>query len=373
MNNKFENVAYYGGFFNPIHKDHIRIIKKLFYKYKFKKIFVVLSKNNHLKQQKFNISDYTRLKMLKIALKKFKFVKIITLEIENKKEFSFTFETLNQLTKQYYFYKFHIVVGQDHILNLEKWKNFNYLSKFKFLIIKRNNVDNINFKSINSNLKYKLLDLKLKNFNSSQIRNGQNILGLPKKILNFINKNNLYLKNRLNFYLQNDSIRILHCYLVANQALKIAFKYHLNNLKTQQLYLAAILHDITKNLSYQNHINLILGYKPKMKNEPKKTLHAYSGAALTKKLKYPQSVINAIYKHTCGAKKMNFFEKIIFVADKTSSDRNYENISYFRNLSFQDLNLAFKELLIRQYKFAQAKNKDIGFQIKKSYQYWIKK
>ena len=117
----FIKVAYYGGFFNPIHKDHIQIIKQLSKKYKFQKIFVVLSTNNNLKQQKMtNLHNQHRLNMLKLALKKYKFVKIITLELEQNNFFSYTSNTLKILKAKYSTYNFSIVVGVDHLLNLRK-------------------------------------------------------------------------------------------------------------------------------------------------------------------------------------------------------------------------------------------------------------
>ena len=219
-------------------------------------------------------------------------------------------------------------------------------------------------------LNYQLIDLKLDNFSSTAIRNGLLINGLLKKTLNYINKHNLYLDERLQYYLGNDIKRIKHCHLVARQAIKIAQFYHLDAVTLQQLSLAGKLHDITKRFTYQQHQQLLKNSKYFfMHKEPLPTLHAYSGAALLKKLKYPKIIINAVFKHTCGAKKMSFFEKIIFVADKTCADRKYSNLAYYQNLSTKNLNLAFKKLLEKQYQIAKAKSLYLGVQIKKSYRY----
>ncbi len=100
--------------------------------------------------------------------------------------------------------------------------------------------------------------------------------------------------------------------------------------KTNELRCAALLHDITKKLSPEEHISLCqelgITVTPDMENSPK-LFHAITGAALAKKdfPRYADSeVISGIRWHTTGYAGMDMFESIIYLADYIEKTRTFD-------------------------------------------------
>jgi len=87
-----------------------------------------------------------------------------------------------------------------------------------------------------------------------------------------------------------------------------------------------------------------------------------------------EEIIQAVFNHTVGKQNMSLLDKIVFCADKISSERNYDGVKEFRELCFKDLNQGFKTLLKNQYDQVVNKNQnhEVGERLAKTYQYYIK-
>ena len=90
---------------------------------------------------------------------------------------------------------------------------------------------------------------------------------------------------------------------------------------------AALLHDITHELSVDEQIKLIEHHGEAIPENAKKhpsVLHQYSGAVYVKHtLPYNNTVSNAIACHTTGTPEMSLFDRILCLADYIEEGRRY--------------------------------------------------
>lgn len=150
-----------------------------------------------------------------------------------------------------------------------------------------------------------------------------------------------YLKELLSGRLKEN--RYLHSLAVADEAERLAKKYMAD---TQKAYLAGLLHDITKNAPKEEHLNIFNTFGIILNNVEKsafKLWHAISGAAYVKYIlgiDDPQ-IFDAIRYHTTAKPGMSLLSKIVYIADFTSADRDYDDVEVIRSLADDSLNKAF--------------------------------
>ena len=136
-----------------------------------------------------------------------------------------------------------------------------------------------------------------------------------------------------------DEYRFNHSICVADEAKRLAEKYCAD---TDKAYLAGLLHDITKNQTSEFHLNYFKEFDiilTDVEKESERLWHAMSGAKFVEhELGITDSeIISAIRYHTTAKSDMTNLEKIIFVADFTSRDRNYKDVAVMRELADSSL------------------------------------
>ncbi len=107
--------------------------------------------------------------------------------------------------------------------------------------------------------------------------------------------------------------------------------------KTASLRAAAILHDITKEYSFENQLNFCKKFGiivSKLDMLTPKTLHARTASELIK-AEYPkfadEVVVSAVRWHTTGRAGMTLEEKILYLADYIDDSRTFEDCVWLRN------------------------------------------
>lgn len=139
-----------------------------------------------------------------------------------------------------------------------------------------------------------------------------------------------------------DDYRYNHSLCVADEARRLAAKYGYD---ADKAYVAGLLHDITKNFSYEEHLKLIDDFGIILSDVEKnstKLWHAITGSVYVEKILQidDENIISAIRYHTTAKTDMNLLEKIIYLADFTSSDRCYPDVNVMRKLVDLDLHKA---------------------------------
>ncbi len=136
--------------------------------------------------------------------------------------------------------------------------------------------------------------------------------------------------------------RFIHSLNVADMAKKLAERYGEDPKKA---YTAGLIHDATKNISGEEQLALIssggIELSELEKNSPK-LWHAVSGSvfAVEKFGIDDADIINAVRYHTTGRAGMSMLEKIIYVADFISAERDYEGVEDIRRTAFESLEKA---------------------------------
>lgn len=154
-------------------------------------------------------------------------------------------------------------------------------------------------------------------------------------------KYNAILKSRLN------EKRYFHSLCVADEAKRLAEKYGGN---IDKCYTAGLLHDITKNASNDEHLKLFDTFGIMLSDIEKnavKLWHAISGEAY---IRYvlgldDAEILDAVRYHTTAKKNMSLTAKILYLADFTSRDRDYEDVEVIRTLANKSLDGAIKYAL----------------------------
>lgn len=141
--------------------------------------------------------------------------------------------------------------------------------------------------------------------------------------------------------------RYYHSLCVADEAMRLAIKYGAD---PETAYLAGLLHDITKNASKEEHFEIFEQYKiplSEIEKNAEKLWHAISGAAYVKyKLEISnREITDAIRYHTTAKAKMSLQAKILYLADFTSADRDYNDVDILRKLVDISLEDAFEYAL----------------------------
>ncbi len=141
------------------------------------------------------------------------------------------------------------------------------------------------------------------------------------------------------------SARFKHSKNVAKEAVRLAKKYGADAEKAE---IAGILHDATKESSEDEQMKLIekagIELTP-LERSSHKLWHAISGAAFVQVelgITDPD-IINAIRYHTTGRSGMSLLEKVIFIADFTSAERDYDGVDKMRKAADKNLDEAVLE------------------------------
>ena len=141
------------------------------------------------------------------------------------------------------------------------------------------------------------------------------------------------------------SARYKHSKNVAKEAVRLAKKYGADVHKAE---IAGLLHDITKEADTEEHMDVIrrAGIElTELEQSSPKLGHAISGSAYvqTELDIDDKEIIDAIRYHTTGRADMTLLDKVIFVADFTSADRDYDGVEKMRKIADKGLDNAVLE------------------------------
>jgi len=139
--------------------------------------------------------------------------------------------------------------------------------------------------------------------------------------------------------------RYTHIIGVEQEAVKIAEIFKCDGEFIKKLRSAAILHDITKEFDMKKQLEICEEYKIKLSDHDKmavKPLHAKTGAYVAKiEFGADDMIFNGIYNHTIPdpSRELNLFDKIIYLADWTEPNRNYQDCIDVREYFYSGIDL----------------------------------
>lgn len=139
--------------------------------------------------------------------------------------------------------------------------------------------------------------------------------------------------------------RFSHSKNVAKSAVQLAKHYGEDE---EKAYVCGILHDVMKNASDDEQLKIIEFSGEEMtslEKANKKLWHAISGAGYIKTvLKITDTeIISAVRCHTTAKANMTMLEKILYIADYISEDRDFDGVEDMRKKAFSNIDEAVFE------------------------------
>ncbi len=139
--------------------------------------------------------------------------------------------------------------------------------------------------------------------------------------------------------------RFFHSQCVAEASEQLAMRYGADEEKART---AGILHDIMKDTPKEEQLKILQEFGIILSESDRrnpKLWHSLSGAAYCEHVLgvSDEEILSAIACHTSGKKDMTLLDKVLFVADYISEDRNYPGVKEMRKLAKQSLEDAMIE------------------------------
>jgi nicotinate-nucleotide adenylyltransferase len=191
-------IGLYFGTFNPIHIGHLIIANHMIEHSDLDQIWMVVTPHNPHKQKSSLLDDYQRLHMVHLATEDFP--KIQPSDIEFKlPQPNYTVNTLAHLQEKFPQHEFSLIMGEDNLNSLHKWKNYEViLQNHAIYVYPRVNSGEIDQQFVN-HAKIHRIDAPVIELSSTFIREsikkGKNIDPmLPHKVSEYLAHNNFYKK-----------------------------------------------------------------------------------------------------------------------------------------------------------------------------------
>lgn len=191
-------IGLYFGTFNPIHIGHLIIANHMAEHSDLDQIWMVVTPHNPHKLKSSLLDDYHRLHMVHLATEAFQKIKPSDVEFKLPQP-NYTVNTLAHLQEKYPGYQFALIMGEDNLNSLHKWKNYEViLQNHDIYVYPRVNSGVMEDQFLN-NPKIHAVDAPIIELSSTFIResikNKHNVIPmLPHKVWEYIDHNLFYKK-----------------------------------------------------------------------------------------------------------------------------------------------------------------------------------
>jgi nicotinate-nucleotide adenylyltransferase len=130
-------IGLFFGSFNPVHNGHLAIAGYMKEFTDLDQVWFVVSPQNPLKKKDSLLSDRNRLYLVELAIGKNEDMRSCDIEFYRPAP-SYTIDTMAWLNEKYPRHKFALVMGEDNLYTLHKWKNADELvNRFPFYVYPR--------------------------------------------------------------------------------------------------------------------------------------------------------------------------------------------------------------------------------------------
>lgn len=316
QNNK---ILIFAGAFNPPHIAHLKILLNVTNKIKPNKIMICVDKIPPWKNIGEVVPFFYRKQMVQNLFNKhlkFSFY-------NNKKNYIYSCDIIKDLKNIFPHDQLFFLIGQDQYSLIKKWKNYSLIDKLTTIICWKRSSKKINPIS----KKHLIINDEIYNCCSTKLRLKPNIKQLGAINYHYIKNNKLYLQYQIKNYMSDK--RYQHTLRVLDTISQIAISNHFNDEDIWRCQIAAILHDIAKEIPISKLKHLI-------SNQEFATFpsahcaHGLAGAKIAKQvfeindLKILDAINNHVIFEKTGFK--NNIAKALFCADKLEPARTEKDI-----------------------------------------------
>lgn len=336
-------IGVFGGTFNPPHNGHVRLAKAAADELKLDKLLVIPSCIPPHKIAAKLADGQERLEMCRLAFGCDPRFEVSPMELERGSR-SYTVETLRELKALYPDSELYFIVGSDMLESFDKWYLWQEILSLSVLCAASReegyNPDLSRFGKLAERIK--IITLDPLEVSSTQIRNSAGEVSpelLDPKVAAYIREHGLY-DDGLNRYRELlrgklNPRRLFHSECVSECAGVLAERY---GASVEKARLAGLLHDVMKNAPANEQLALMPDITS-LELLNTKVWHQISGEAFLRQngIVTDEEILGAVRWHTTGKAGMTLLEKIIYVADFISADRDYKDVEVVRRLAYISL------------------------------------
>lgn len=368
-------IAIYGGSFNPVHNEHINIVRAAKNSLGLDKIIVIPTFISPHKKGVLCARARDRLQMCRLAFKDIEGVEVSDYEIK-RGGVSYSYVTCRHFKKLYPNDELYFIIGADMLECFHLWREPEEVLKCVTLAVcareDGNKLKN-DIKVFNSRFKREIVEINYVGaaVSSTQIRARAALEeDISKFVQNDVKKHivggQLYCLPRISGVkkLLTES-RWQHTVRVAEMALSRSASL---GIYEEDALIAAALHDCAKYL--ERGADELKGFDfPD--NVPPPVVHQYSGAYVAEHtfgIK-DNNILNAIRYHSSGRENMSALEKLIYLSDLLEEGRDFPGVEELRKLFYKDINLCLLNALKHQLNYLESTGKPVYPLTRRAYEY----
>lgn len=188
-------IGLYFGTFNPIHIGHLIIANHIVEHTNLDKIWFVVTPHNPLKNKKTLLDNYQRLEMVHIATSPYDKLGVSNIEFSLPQP-NYTINTLEHIKEKHTNHTFALIMGEDNLKSLHKWKNYELLLKnYEIYVYPR--VTKLSDNNLSNHSSIHFVDAPIVEISSTHIRKnikeGKNVEPLlSTEVWKYIDEMNFY-------------------------------------------------------------------------------------------------------------------------------------------------------------------------------------
>lgn len=350
-------IVVYGGSFNPPHLGHIDAAKAACAQLRPDRFLLIPAADPpHKELEPGSPVPEMRLRLTQLAAQEIPGAEVSDMELTRTGK-SYSSDTVQELMREYPGAELVLVVGTDMLLSFEEWHDFEWLlHHVTIAAFARDDGDqekltrHIAYLNATYHASVVCLEKQPLPMSSTQIRAALRQRGGRDKLCDAVYRevirNRLYDAQPDFVWLREEAAKLLdpkrvpHVLGCEKEAACLAVRWGADPALARE---AAILHDITKNLSLSEQLPLCERYDiliDNMERESSQLLHAKTGAALARaQFGVSDAVYNAIFWHTTAKAEMSVLEQVLYLADYIEpSRRPFDGLDALRKEAYRDLN-----------------------------------
>ena len=337
-------IGIFGGSFDPVHIEHVRLVKHALRSLALDKLLVVPACQPPHKRGKTLSLDSERLQACRLAFAEIPNVEVSDFEILQGGT-SYTYLTCRHFKALYPNASLFFIVGTDMLRDFPTWKNTDDILKTVTLAVVARAEKDGWLQTERESFKKKfgcdfaLVDYHGKDVSSTKIRvlagAGEDVTPfVGERVAQFIKAQGLYaIAGAKEALAIEKPHRYAHSLRVAEAAAKKAVALGVSERKA---ITASLFHDCAKNLDKDSP--LLEGFDFKAHADvPNAVLHQFTGAYLaqTQFGVIDEEVLDAIRYHCSGKEEMTTLGKIVYLADMVEDGREFVGVETLRNAFYQ--------------------------------------
>ena len=162
-------IGLFFGSFNPIHVGHLIIANYMAECTDLKQVWFVISPQNPLKKKSTLLDEYQRLYLVNTAIEDNFNLRATDIEFKMPRP-SYTVDTLAYLSEKYLQHEFALIMGEDNLATLHKWKNYEQILENHEICVYPRHEKAAESSGLENHPKIRHFDVPLMHISSSFIR-----------------------------------------------------------------------------------------------------------------------------------------------------------------------------------------------------------